>query len=349
MKRMVSGLVLAGLLTCAGMASAATPLGGLAVAVSPSGDVLVAGGDNRALLVIDPAKMETTSRAWLGVSILALEFNKDGSRLLVEDTDGTVHLVDAKTWQVLKAEKKAAQMAAAPGADLVAVLDADYNGNVVRVLAMTDLAEKGKAALPKGQKVAALGLNADGTKLAVLMESVADEGEPKETKVPADLKGAAAEEFRTNNDGKTSQFVVFTVPAMEKAAEHKLNYSPSVTGARILFSGDNALVVNYSNVNASVAPDGKVTVFQLGNSYNYGIGWSADQKVLLSGGLSEGTLTKLPATDGTTFKPDKLPSWPEYFKSFAVAPDGTAYGATSAFRVIRVKPDGGFDKGFPAY
>ena len=61
------------------------------------------------------------------------------------------------------------------------------------------------------------------------------------------------------------------------------------------------------------------------------------------------TLTKLPGLAGTTFKPDKLPSWPEYFKSFAVAADGTAYGATSAFRVIRVKPDGGFDKGFPAY
>ena len=85
---------------------AGMPLGGLAVTVSPAGDVLVVGGDNRALLIADAAKMEVTNRLWLGVCIVEVQFNKDGSQLLVEDNDGTVHQIDTKTWEVVKSEKK---------------------------------------------------------------------------------------------------------------------------------------------------------------------------------------------------------------------------------------------------
>ncbi|PKO18790.1 hypothetical protein CVU37_05275 [candidate division BRC1 bacterium HGW-BRC1-1] len=350
MNRSTFGLIFGGIFTALCTASfAATPLGGLAVALSPAEDVMVAGGDNRALLIVDTAKMEVTNRAWLGVSITDLQFNKDGSQLLVQDTDGTIHQVDAKKWEVAKSEKKADQMSVSREADLVAALDADYAGQVVKILSASDLSPKGKVTLEKGQKVVALGLNASGTRLAVLLDAVTDATEPKATETPKDLKDLAADEFKLKNDGKTSQFMVFEVPEGKKIVDKKLYYSPSSSGAKIFFSGDNALLVNYSNLNATVTPEGEVTLFKFENSYNYGIGASPDQSIILTGGLSNGSYTKVEGMNQTTFTSDKLPTWPEYFKSFAVAKDGTAYGATSSFRVARIKSNGSFDKAFPLY
>ncbi len=328
---------------------AGTPLGGLAVAVSPVGDVLVAGGDSRTLLISNSAKMEITNRLWLGVTMVALNFNKDGSKLLVEDTDGTLYLVDAKTWKVVKSEKKISLMSVSQKADLVAGLDGDYNDPKVKFLSASDFSLKGTAALEKGKRVSSLGLNAAGTRLAVLFEAVTDDAEPNVTTTPPDLKGLDAEEFKLKNDGKTSRLVVFEVPSGKKITDNKLYYSPSGTGSKIYFDGDSAMLVNYGNLNATVTPEGTITLFKLRSSYNYGLGASADQKVILAGGLSSGTYINVDGMKQTTFDPDKIGGWPEYFKSFAVAADGTAYGSTSAYRVIRIKPDGSFDKSFPIY
>lgn len=327
----------------------ATPLGGLAVALSPAGNVMVAAGDNRVLYVVDPAKMEVVNRVWLGVCIIELEFNKDGTMVLAEDTDGTLHQVDAKTWKTVKQAPKASRMSAARNVDLAAGLNPDSNGYIVRFLSMTDLSERGKVALAKGEKVAAMGLDPEGARLAVLLEAVNDESEPKATATPPELKGLAADEFRQKNDGKTSRFMVFKVADGSKISEHKLFYSTSSTGWKVLFQGENVLFVNYSNMNARVNTKGEVTLFQLANSFNYGIGASADQKLLLTGGLSDGSYTATEGLSPLKFQPDRLPGWPEYFKKFAVAADGTAYGSTSAFRIIRIKPGGSFDRSFPVF
>lgn len=330
-------------------ALAATPLGGLAVALSPAGTPLVAAGDSRVLYVMDAGKMEVSHRIWLGVCIVDLQFNRDGSVLLAEDTDGTIHAIDTKIWQVQKQMQKAGRMSAAPSADLIAGLNPDYNGHIIRFLSMTDLSEKGKVVFEKGQEVMSMGLDAAGGKLAVLLVSAADESEPKGAKPPADLKGLALEEFRLKNDGKTSMFMVFKVPDGTKVSEHKLWYSASSSGWKTLFHGDNALIINYSNLNAQISPSGDLSLFNLDNSFNYGMGMSADQKIFMSGGLSHGTYTKVEGMNKSPFKPDRLPGWPEYFKSFAVAADGTAYGATSAYRIIRISPGGTADKSFPVF
>jgi hypothetical protein len=330
-------------------ASASTPLGGLAAALSPDGKNMVAAGDNRVLYVIDPAKMEVAKRLWLGTCIVDLEFNKDGSKVVAEDTDGTLHLLDPQTGNSLKKEPKAEKMSTARQGNLAAGLNPDYNGHTISLLSMADLSVKGKVAFAKGEKVAALGLDPEGARLAVWLEPMNDDAEAKGGNPPANLKGLAAEEFRLKNDGKTSRLLIFKVPEGSKVSEHKLFFSPSVSGAKILFQGDNVLVVNYSNLNARIDPKGEVTLFQLDNSYNYGIGFSADQKTLLTGGLANGTYTKVADLAKTSFQPDRLPGWPEYFKGFAVAGDGTAYGATSGYRIIKIKPGGGVDKSYPLY
>lgn len=349
MKRIIVALVLGFMIVSAASALAATPLGGLAVAVSPAGNTLAAAGDNRVLYVLSAGKLEVTNRIWLGVCIVELQFNKDGSTLLAEDTNGTIHLIDAKTWQVTKKLPKAEKMSIARNADLGAGLDPNYNGQVIRFVSLTDLSEKGKIVFAKDQKVAALGLDAKGERLGVLLESVNDDTEPKGAKPPADVKGLALDEFKMKNDGKTSLFMVFKVPSGEKVSEHKLYFSASIVGAKVLFQGENALVVNYSNLNAKIDPKGEITLFNLDNSFNYGLGFSADQAVLMSGGLSVGTYTKVDGLNMTKFEPDKLQGWPEYFKGFAVAGDGTAYGSTSAYRIVKIKPGGGFEKSVPVF
>ena len=349
MKRYMQLLCLGLMLGSSTVAVAGTPLGGLAVALSPSGNVMVAAGDNRVLYVLDPAKMEVTNRVWLGTCIVDLQFNKDGSTVVAEDTGGTLHLIDAKTWKPGKQEPKAGQMSTARNAGLAAGLNPDYNGHIIRFLSLTDLSAKGKVALAKGEKVAGFGLDPEGTRLAVLLEAVNDDSEPKGGNPPADLKGLAADEFRLKNDGKTSRLLVFKVPDGSKLSEQKLFYSPSISGLKVFFQGDNVLAVNYSNLNAQVNPKGEVTLFKLENSFNYGIGCSSDQKILLTGGLADGTYTKVADLTKTRFQPDRLPDWPEYFKSFAVAADGTAYGSTSGYRIIKINPGGGFDKSYPVF
>jgi WD40 repeat protein len=349
MKRLLVLLCLALTLCLSSVVCATTPIGGLAVAVSPDGKVIAAAGDNRVLYVLDAAKMEVTNRVWLGSCIVDIQFNKDGNTVVAEDTDGTLHLIDAKGWKPVKQEPKAGQMSTARNADLLAGLNPDYNGHIIRFLSMSDLSTKGKVTLAKGEKVTALGLDPEGNRVALWLEPVNDESETKNPNPPKDLKGLPLEEFRLKNDGKTSRLVVFKVADGSKISEQKLYYSTSSSSWKLLFQGDNILLVNYSNLNAQVNPKGEVTLFQLDNSYNYGIGFSADQKLLLTGGLADGTYTKVADLSKVVFKPDRLPGWPEYFKSFAATTDGTAYGSTSGYRIIKIKPGGPFEKSVPIF
>ncbi|MBM4284756.1 MAG: hypothetical protein FJ128_05850 [Deltaproteobacteria bacterium] len=349
MKRLILAMFLGSMLLWSTSVFAATPLGGLAVAVSPGGETLVSAGDNRVLYVLDAAKMEVTNRVWLGVGIVNLAFNKDGSRVVAEDTDGTLHLIDAKEWKVLKKAPKAERMSAAPQADLVAGVNTGATPNTIQILSMTDLSSKGQVTLPGKPKVVSMGLDAGGARLAVLLEAVADESEPKGATPPAGVKGLELETFKLKHDGKTSLLLIFNTADGKQVGEHKLWYSPSSTRWMAFFQGENVLVVNYSNVNAKIDGKGEVTLFQLDNSFNYGLGISADQTVLMSGGLSDGTYTKVEGLNMVKFQPDKLPGWPEYFKHFAVAKDGTAYGSTSSYRIIKIKPGGAFDKSYPVF
>ncbi len=328
----------------------ASPLGGLAIAVSPDGKTIATAGDSRTLYLIDAKDMTVKSRHWLESNMVALEYSKDGSKIVAEDSDGTLFLIDAATGKVSKQEKKAAQLSAARNADLAAALDANYSGNVVRFLSLSDLSVKGKVTLEKGDKVAAIGLNADGTRLAVWTEPKTDASETKNSSTPKELKGLDADEFKLKNDGKTSRVMVFKVPDGAKVSDNTVYYSSSTTGAKALFQGDDVLIVNYGNVNARVKADGAVSLFKTPGSFNYGIGFSADQKILLTGSLASGSVSKVgPELDGKEFKIDKMPGWPEYFKSFATAADGTGYGSTSGYRIVRIKPDGSLDKSFPIF
>ncbi|MHC4393099.1 MAG: YncE family protein, partial [Planctomycetota bacterium] len=256
-------------------------------------------------------------------------------------------ILDTKTWKLDKEIKKVSFSSAARAVDRVAVLEKGSKGSAVKLLSMTDGSEQAAVSFEKGVRIATFGINADATRLAVFTQGVKDEAEPVDRKVPKGLRGAEAADWKQQHDGKTSKLFVYELPSGKQLAEHKLAYT---TGdAHVFFQGDKVIAVNYSNVNARIDSEGKCEVFQLENSYNYGAGVSSDQKVILSGGLAKGSYTAIEGLAAKTFKVDKLPGWPEYFKGFAVATDGTGYAGTSAYRVIKVKPDGSVEKAAPIF
>src|SRR5262245_36220436 len=98
--RLVALLSLTVLFTLAGPACAGgvTGRGGLeAIAVSPDGKRLAAGGQNRVVYLLDADTLEVQKRIWLGARVGRLAFTTDGKRLLVEDDADTLHLLDSTT------------------------------------------------------------------------------------------------------------------------------------------------------------------------------------------------------------------------------------------------------------
>lgn len=332
-------------LTLAAVCAAHTPLGGLTVAVSPDGKTIVAGGDSRALYIIDSATLEVKQRVWLRTSIYGLYFNNEGTKLLVEDTDTTVHFVNTQTWTEEKEQKNAGYVSRALKADICAVLSASKE---VSFISMTDAAPKGKITFDKD--IAAFAINLEGTKLAVVSKEEKDESEKAvaSADIPKDLKGIARREFERRNDGKTSTLAFFEVPSGKELSRTKTYYTTSA-GATGFFAGEEFVIVNYSNENIKLNAKGDGAMFELQNSYNYGIGISRDYQFIGTGGLSNGTYTKVEGMNMKAFNIDKLPGWPEYFKGFAFGPDGTAYGITSSYRLVKIKTDGLVEKTVPIY
>ena len=320
---------------------AGTPLGGLTVAVSADGSQLVAGGDTRTLLILDPKTLETKERHWIGTSILNIAFNKDGSVLAVQDTSDAVYLYKTSDWTEIAKIPKVVNFSAASDADLIAGHDGDYKKPNVKVFSFTDGSEKGSIPLPEGKKVAALGINSEGTKIAILCQGEKDEAEPKveRSAIPKDLKGIASKEFQQKNDGKTSTFLLIDIASSSIETEAKTFFTESK--GSIAYSGENIAFVEYGNVNAKITPSGEFTLFELANSYNYGIGFNHDCSKILTGGLAKFSITPMDSLEAVTGKLDKLPGWPEYFKGFTGTADGSAlYGSTSAYRVVKFLPDG---------
>ena len=327
---------------------AANPLGGLTVAVSSDGSRLVAGGDTRTVLVLDPGTLEIQHRQWIERPIVALAFSKDGGTLAVQDTSDDLLLLDTSDWSVKAEIPKRVGFAVSTEADLVAGHDGNSNGPKIFVHSLSDGAERFSTALGKGVRIAALALSNDGSRLAVLTEATKDADEPEvpSSQVPKDLRGAELEEFKQKNDGKTSVLHLFDVAGGGPLGEAKTYYSTN-PGATLFFDGDAVVAVNYLNVNARIAPSGETAIFQLQNSFNYGIGRSHDGSLILTGGLARQSVTKAADLVGSVGTVEKLPGWPEYWKGFSAASGDAIYGATSAYRVFKLDGSGAVQASVP--
>ena len=142
-------------------------LGGLTLAVSPDGKTIVLGGDNRTLYLVDAQTLSVQKRIWFGTTIWGIHFNKTGTKLIVEDTDYTIDLIDAKSLKSEKTISKTGFFTTAVNADLGAGLDRNFKGHTITIRNLTSLDAKQTIKLGT-KKVAAFGLNPAGTRLAVL-------------------------------------------------------------------------------------------------------------------------------------------------------------------------------------
>jgi len=345
MKRsLFSVLLLFIFLSVVSTASAHTPLGGLTVAVSPDDMTIVTGGNNRVLYVMDAKSLKVKKRIWLKTSIWGLNFNQDGSRLLVEDTKGKIRFVSTETWKVMNKVDKASYLTVSMEANLCAGVKS--KGKII-FFSMNDGSLKGKIAIDK--YIGAFGLNAKGDKIAVLSRAEKDpaEKEVKLNDIPKDLKGVKRSEFRQKNDGKSSNFYIFEVPSGKELLRKKIFYKTS-TGSRMLFDGDAVLILNYSDSNIRIDAQGNIRIFKIPHD-GYAIGLSANHGLIGSGSMFKGSYTKVKGLESTEFEIDRLPGWPEYFKGFAFDSEGNAYGTTSAYRITKITPGGIVEKTVPIY
>lgn len=331
---------------------AATPLGGLTIAVSEDGTKLVAAGDTRTLLVLDPATLEVKERHWIETSIINLAFNRDGSLLVAQDTSNPEGLLvfDTADWSKKTEIPKQHGFAVSAGANLVAGHDNNSRGATVSVHSLSGGAPVFTATLPAGNNVAALALSADGSKLAVITQGIKDEAEPEVpyAQLPKDIRGLELDEFKQKNDGKTSTLFLYDLASKGLASETKTWYTTNAQSI-LVFSGDDLFAVNYSNINAKITPGGETTLFQAKNSLNYGIGVTPSGSHFLSGGLGSYSITSSSDFASVDGKIDKLPGWPEYWKGFtATADGGTIYGTTSAYRIFKLDSAGKIQASAPA-
>ncbi len=350
MKRIALISALVFLAVAAGTAYARSPQwGGLSsVAVSPDGKTLVVGGQSRTLYVVDAATLEVKNRIWTEARIGYLMFNKDGTKLVMETDEDCVRLYDVATWKPAGRADKATWVNAAQDADLMAALEDDWEKPKIHFMSMTTLVAAGSVTLK--ERVAAFALDAEGKKLAVLTEGK-EEGEKKaEGDRPEELEGAAANEWDQKNDGQTCKLVVYEVPSGKELASFSLWYTSSGSGSTdLLVDASGVTVVNYYNVNAKINDKGEVTLFETKNSYNYGRGVSQDRKAFLCGGLRDATYTTVQGMAMTQFEIDQMAGWPEYFEFFTFAKDGSAYGVTSAFRLVKISKEGKVEKTAPVF
>lgn len=323
-------------------AGAATPKGALgALAVSPDGATVAAAGDNHALYLIDAATLEVRQRIHLGSNPQEMWYSADGKTLAVWTLDDEIRLLSTADWSLKATLPDVFQVAHAAQADALVVLGRPKRANDVSTtpLSVLSLADGGtKLTASAIGEFVGLAAKADASGFVLITKGVKDESEAK-AETPKDLKGAEKETFELQHDGNTAEIVVLDGSGAE-TARVKSWYSQSgqLVGAH---DGAQASFVGYGNENLTVKADGAIVgLFQGPTSYNYGIGVAPDQKRIAIGGLRDGSLVTLADQGAAVFEIDDIPGWPEYFKGFAFAPDGSVFAGTTAYRLAHIGADG---------
>ena len=322
-----------------------------AVAVSPDGKTVITGGQNCTLYVLDAASLKVTRRHWLGTRIGALEFNRDGSVILIEDDKNTVHFLRAGDLKPVATVKNTAYISACRSADLLAgARPRDWRGaKAVCILSLNDGSEKAKMDLPAGTQVNRVALSPDGRRLAVLTREIKDKQKLAEKpKPPAGLTGLAVNKFQMQHDGKQSKLLIYEAPSGKLLKTHDLWYTSGHQWTTLLFDGETAVVFNYFNLNSKIAAVGTVELFRV-RGLAYGRGVSSDATRLATGSLRTGSLVRADDLTAKRFRIKAIKGFPEYFAGFTFHTDGSAYGVTSCFRIVKLSKDAEVQNVVPVY
>ena len=311
-----------------------------ALAVSPDNKTLVAIGYNRTMYVCDPSNMSVKDRIYLEIVPYEAWFSKDGKSLVVLSSDSFVNIYDTANWQRKAEIKKAKDVAIAAEKNEMIIMSGTNIRNSKRYTDITvhdmTTGEKKRAGTFEISGFA-IGTNVDGSQIVMLSRARTDESEKKE-RPPKELKAEARDEFTLRHDGRTTD-VLWLDSELKETHRYLSFYSDGGVNQMWIKDG-TANFVSYQNRCGSFTSDGETKMFRIEGSYNYGIGISRDGQSIASGGLSVGSITNATDKTSVTFKNSRLPGFPEYYYGFTFGPDGTVYGGTSAWRIIRISPEG---------
>ncbi len=338
-------------LCCCGLALAGgvTGRGGLeTVAVSPDGKLVAAGGQNRVVYLLDAATLEVKRRIWAGARVGGLAFTKDGKRLAIEDETDLLTLLDLDSGKTLAKLTGAGGIILSPAGDHLAFRDAGETAkNRLRLVSLDKLEEAGVVELP--DRPVAWTFDAAGKRLFILGAGrKADEKRLTAAEVPRELKGLARWTFRLKNDGVEAYLYQAEVPAGKVVSVARTWYTSDSDSTRLVRLGDRTLVFNRANLCARIDDRGDTAMFETTQPVNHAVAASPDGKVLVLGGQGEGSLGPVEGARAQ-FRVDPPPGQAEYFNRFFVAADGSAWGVTTAFRIVRVNKFGRVEQVAPVY
>ncbi|MFZ1814252.1 MAG: hypothetical protein WBO55_05660 [Rhizobiaceae bacterium] len=330
---------------------AGLPKGALgAIAVSPDGKTVAAAGDNRVLYLVDAATLEVKERIWIGYSPMSLFWTKDGKTLVMRHTDDVLLLFDTATWKVRGEIPAFRQMSMAVASEkVVTATQGEYNTDHYKTLiAIHDLNTGQKLKETElDREIVNIATNPDASQVVVIMREVDNESEAKAE--PAEgLEGIEKETAMKKADGKTMDLIWFDGELKETAAATSW-YSTYYTDGLHLWDG-KTFVLAYGT-SAEMSMDGNAELFSSdGVNTSYGFLFTPDHSHMYSGGLASGAVFDIASRTGINWESgERLPSWPEYFQGFGLAPDGTVFGGTSAYRLMRMTPDGKMELIKPIY
>ncbi len=316
-------------------------LNGLTLAINPNGKTIVVAGDNRTIYTLDAATLEVLQRTYFGSSINKMLYSPDGSVLFVQDSEPNIYVLDAKTLETKSKLSDFGMMHISNAAKRLLATNLSYNGDTLAIFDISENKLTGIAEInfDKEEDIASMGLSSDGNKVAIFFDDVDSETEEKVSwgDIPAEYKGFARDVYSRKHDGKEARFITYSIPDLDVLADFVSFYTP-YDKELVFFDGEDVLITNQSNENARYSANGDVEMWEWqGISSSNAENVSEDQKILVVGGYGQGTVFDISNNSGFNFEIDKLPGASEYFLAFAIAKDGTIYGTTSAYRVIKMK------------
>jgi len=332
-------------LLLASAAQAATPVDAIgAIAVSPDGATVIASGNPRAFYVLDAGTLEIRQRVWHGYNPLRLNWSRDGRTLALHHTDDMVAFFDAETLKETASTEKFTDLCFAAEAEkLVTVTSGrEKDGKVPVTLAIYSLATGEKlqsAEIDYTLAPASIACSPDaGDILLVTKEYDTDKEEKKNP--PPDLPRDEQPEFRKRHDAKAMWLGWFN-GGLGKGPEFESWFSASAPALFFVRDG-KALWLKNSTENAEFGKDGSIAMRNLARASSfYGELASPDHGYFLVGTMQKGQIVDTATFEEVEFAfPDRLKGWPEYLYGFAIAPDGTIYGGTSGYRMMKISPDG---------
>jgi hypothetical protein len=324
-------------------AAAATPKNALgAVAVSPDGGTIAAAGDNRVLYLVDAATLEVRERVPVGTSPLEIWYSADGSTLAMLTTDDALLFFETGGWTIKGELKDVFAVAQAAAADALVILGRpkkDQGGSFATPLKVVPLSGAAPTLeVAVAGEVASIAARPDASAFVALTKPKKDESETKE-EPPSDLKGLDKEVFKLQHDQQASEVIVLDAAGVETGRQPSwFSQSGSLFG---VYHDDTVHFLGYNNRNAIFTEDGGLMLlFEGPSSFNYALGTDAAQSRVAVGSLRQGGIVNLSNSAAVAFDIDQERGWPEYFKGYAFAPDGSLWGGTTSYRLVHIGADG---------